>query len=152
MPKTDATARDLLKVTMLLMRRVGARMRQVEKGIEPPQIGILMRLSEKPLSLSELAAHQVVRLPTMSKSVGVLVERGWVSRTIPAENRRQTILALTAEGRRMLEKMGRHAERRVSELLSALTAAERQRIRAGLEILIRELDVGDAAKEEGAES
>jgi len=40
----------------------------------------------------------------------------------------------------------------VSELLSELTAAERQRIRAGLEILIRELDVGDAAKEEGAES
>ena len=149
MPKSDATARDLLKVTMLLMRRVGARMRQLEKGIEPPQIGILMHLSEKPLSLSELAAHQVVRLPTMSKSVGVLVERGWVSRTIPAENRRQTILALTAEGRRMLEKMGRHAERRVSELLSSLTAAERQRIQGGLEILIRKLDVGDPAKDEG---
>lgn len=152
MPKTDATARDLLKVTMLLMRRLGARMRQGEKRIEPAQIGILMHLSEKPLSLSELAAHQVVRLPTMSKSVGVLVERGWVSRTIPAENRRQTILALTGEGRRVLEKMGRHAERHASELLSSLTAAERQRIQGGLEILIRELEVGDAAKEEGTES
>src|SRR5512138_891493 len=117
MPKTDATARDLLKVTMLLMRRLGARMRQAEKQrIEPAQIGILMRLSEKPLTLSELAAHQVVRLPTMSKSVGVLVERGWLSRTIPPDNRRQTIVALTAEGRRVLEKMGRHAERQVSEL------------------------------------
>jgi len=147
MPKSDATAPDLLKVTMVWMRRLGARMRQGEKRIEPAQIGILMHLSEKPLTLSELATHQVVRLPTMSKSVGVLVDRGWVSRTIPAENRRQTILALTAEGRRVLEKMGRHAERQVSELLSSLTAAERKRIQGGLEILIRALEVGDGAKE-----
>src|SRR5262252_2269963 len=152
MPKSDATTRDLLKVTMLLMRQLGARMRQSEKRIEPPQVGILMRLSEKPFTLTELAAHQVVRLPTMSKSVGVLVERGWVSRTIPEHNRRQTIVALTAEGRRVLGKMGQHAERQVSELLSSLTAAERLRIQGGLEILIRELDVGDAAKEEGTES
>jgi DNA-binding MarR family transcriptional regulator len=147
MPKADATARDLLKVTMLLMRQLGARMRQGEKRIEPAQVGILMRLSEKPLTLTELATHQVVRLPTMSKSVGVLVERGWVSRTIPADNRRQTIVALTAEGRRVLEKMGRHAERQVADLLKSLTAAERQRIQGGLEILIRELTVGGGDKE-----
>jgi DNA-binding MarR family transcriptional regulator len=152
MAKSDATARDLLKVTMLLMRQLGARMRQSEKRIEPPQVGILMRLSEKPMTLTELATHQVVRLPTMSKSVGLLVERGWVSRTIPANNRRQTIVALTAEGRRVLEQMGRHAERHVTELLGSLTAAERQRIQGGLEILIRELEVGDASKEEGTKS
>ena len=152
MAKSDATARDLLKVTMLLMRQLGARMRQSEKRIEPPQVGILMRLSEKPLTLTELATHQVVRLPTMSKSVGVLVERGWLSRTIPASNRRQTMVALTAEGRRVLEQMGRHAERHVSELLGSLTVAERRRIQAGLEILIRELDVGEATKEEGTQS
>src|SRR5262252_1276399 len=98
MTKPDATARDLLKVTMLLMRGLGARMRQSEKGIEPPQVGILMRLSEKPMSLTELATHQVVRLPTMSKSVGLLVDRGWLSRTIPPDNRRQTIVSITAEG------------------------------------------------------
>jgi DNA-binding MarR family transcriptional regulator len=143
MTKPDATARDLLKVTMLLMRGLGARMRQSEKGIEPPQVGILMRLSEKPMTLTELATHQVVRLPTMSKSVGLLVERGWLSRTIPPDNRRQTIVSITAEGRRVLEKMGRHAERHVAELLSSLTAAERRRIQGGLEILIRELDVGE---------
>ncbi len=151
MAKSDATARDLLKVTMLLMRQLGARMRQGEKRIEPAQIGILMRLGEKPLTLTELATHQVVRLPTMSKSVGLLVDRGWVSRTIPAANRRQTIVALTAEGRRVLEKMGQRAERQVAELLSSLTAGERQRIQGGLETLIRVLDVGDVSKGEGKE-
>jgi DNA-binding MarR family transcriptional regulator len=149
MPKSDATARDLLKVTMLLMRQLGGRMRQTEKRIEPPQVGILMRLSERPMTLTELATHQVVRLPTMSKSVGLLVERGWLSRTIPADNRRQTIVALTAEGRRVLAQMGRHAERHVAELLSSLTVAERRRIQGGLEILIRELDVSEPTKEKG---
>jgi DNA-binding MarR family transcriptional regulator len=119
MPKS-MQRRDLLKVTMLLMRRLGARMRQGEDRIEPAQIGILMRLSEGPHSLTELAGHQAVRLPTMSKSVGLLVARGWVSRTIPEANRRQTMVALTAEGRRVLEKMGRHAERQVAELLEPL--------------------------------
>jgi DNA-binding MarR family transcriptional regulator len=152
MSKSDATARDLLKVTMLLMRRLGARMRQGEKRMEPAQIGILMRLGDKPLSLTELATHQVVRLPTMSKSVGLLVERGWVSRTIAADNRRQTIVALTAEGRRVLEKMGRHAERHVTEMLGSLTEPERRRVQGGLEILIRALAASDARTEEGQES
>src|SRR5499427_8293420 len=151
MAKSDATARDLLKVTLLLMRSLGARLRQGEKPIEPAHVGILMRLELGPCSLTELAAHQVVRLPTMSKSVGLLVERGWVSRTIPANNRRQTIVALTAEGRRVLEKMGRHAERHVTELLTSLTSGERQRVQAGLEILIRELDVAEPTKEIGTE-
>ena len=151
MAKSDATARDLLKVTMLLMRRLGARMRQGEKRIEPAHIGILMRVNLGPCSLSELAAHQVVRLPTMSKSVGLLVERGWVMRWVPEDNRRHTMVDLTPEGRRVLDTMHRRAQRHVSEILSSLTAAERTRVQSGLEILIRALDSGDAAHK-GTES
>jgi DNA-binding MarR family transcriptional regulator len=88
----------------------------------------------------------------MSKSVGLLVTRGWVSRTITEDNRRQTTVALTAEGRRVLTKMGRHAERQVTDLLSSLTAAERQRVRGSLKILIGALDVGDPTKTQGPES
>jgi len=151
MAKSDATARDLLKVTLLLMRRLGARLRQGEKPIEPAHVGILMRLELGPCSLSELAAHQVVRLPTMSKSVGLLVERGWVQRRIPENNRRQTMVSLTAEGRRVLETMHRRAERHVTEILSSLAAAERKHVQTGLEILIRALDSGDAS-DKGMES
>ena len=151
MAKSDATARDLLKVTMLLMRRLGARMRQGEKRIEPAHIGILMRVNLGPCSLSELAAHQVVRLPTMSKSVGLLVERGWVMRWVPEDNRRHTMVDLTPEGRRVLDTMHRRAQRHVTEILSSLTAAERTRVQSGLEILIRALDSGDAAHK-GTES
>ena len=151
MAKSDATARDLLKVTMLLMRRLGARLRQGEKPIEPAHVGILMRLELRPCSLSELAAHQVVRLPTMSKSVGLLVERGWVQRRIPEDNRRQTIVDLTAEGRRVLETMHRRAQHHVTEILTTLTTAERKRVQGSLEILIRALDSEDAA-EKGTES
>jgi len=149
MAKSDATARDLLEVTMLLMRRLGARMRQGEKRIEPAHIGILMRLNLGSCSVSELAAHQVVRLPTMSKSIGLLVARGWVQRSVPEDNRRQTMVDLTPEGRRVLDKMHRRAQRHVTEILSSLTAAERKRVQGGLEILIHALDVGDSLADKG---
>ncbi len=152
MIRSDATARDLLKVTMLLMRKLGARMRQGEKRIEPAHIGILMRVNLGPCSVSELAAHQVVRLPTMSKSIGLLVERGWVERSIPEDNRRQTMVDLTREGRRVLETMHRRAERHVTEILSSLTAAERKRVQGGLGILIRALAAGDPRLRKGIES
>jgi len=151
MVKPDATARDLLKVTMLLMRKLGARMRQGVKRIEPAHICILMRVNLCTCSLSELAAHQVVRLPTMSKSIGLLVERGWVKRWVPEDNRRQTMVDLTAEGRRVLDTMHRRAARHVTEILSSLSAAERMRVQGGLEILIRALDSSDAA-DKGTES
>jgi DNA-binding MarR family transcriptional regulator len=87
----------------------------------------------------------------MSKSIGLLVERGWVKRSIPEDNRRQTMVDLTPEGRRVLDTMHRRAARHVTEILSSLTTAERSRVQGGLEILIRALDSGDAA-DKGTES
>ena len=77
---SSKTARELLEVTTLLMRSFTARMRQGKQRIEPAHIGILARLSAGPCSLTELAQAQAVRLPTMSKSIALLVDRGWVSR------------------------------------------------------------------------
>src|SRR5262245_19141061 len=99
--RSDKTARELLAVTTLLMRSFTARMRQGEQRVEPAHIGILARLSAGPCSLTELAQHQAVRLPTMSKSIALLVKRGWVDRTTPSDNRRQTMVALTAGWRRV---------------------------------------------------
>jgi DNA-binding MarR family transcriptional regulator len=146
--KSDATARDLLGVATLLMRRLGARMRQGEPRIEPAHIGILARLRVGTCSLSALAAYQSVRLPTMSRSVGLLVGRGWVERSIPEDNRRQTMVALTAEGRRVFSAMRRRAEREVADMLSSLTVEERERVQRGLRILLRALDLKGVVPEE----
>ncbi len=108
MPKSDATARDLLQVTMLLMRRLGARMRQGERAAhracadrhpDAPQREAVHPHRACGASSRSAADHVEVGRPARTTRLGV-------SRTIPAENRRQTIVALTAEGKRVLEKDG----------------------------------------------
>jgi DNA-binding MarR family transcriptional regulator len=133
------TARALLEVTMLLMRGFEARMRQGERRLEPAHVGILAKTSVADCSVTELAQHQAVRLPTMSKSVALLVERGWLERWTPADNRRQTMVRLTKEGRRMWAWMKRDAERHVAQMLGDLTAAQRAQVEASLKILIETL-------------
>ena len=95
-------------------------------------------------SLSELAQHQSVRLPTMSKSVTLLVERGWLERWTPANNRRQTMVRLTREGRRVFAWMKRDAEKHVARMLAPLTSKERATVNAGLKILIETLAASTA--------
>src|SRR5882672_632812 len=138
---SSKTARELLEVTTLLMRSFTARMRQGKQRIEPAHIGILARLSAGPCSLTELAQAQAVRLPTMSKSIALLVDRGWVSRSTPADNRRQTMVALTAAGRGVFTAMKRDSTRHVARLLVTLSDEERIRVDAGLAVLIRALTV-----------
>ena len=134
-----ATARALLEVTSLLMREFAAHMRRGEQRLEPAHVGMLAKMSLGACSLSELAQYQAVRLPTISKSIGLLVQRGWVERWTPEENRRQTMVQLTPDGRRVFTGMKRQAERHVAHALAPLTAAERVEVEAGLEILIRVL-------------
>jgi DNA-binding MarR family transcriptional regulator len=139
MPPRSKTARELLEVTTLLMRSFTARMRQGKQRVEPAHIGILARLSMGSCTLTELAQHQAVRLPTMSKSIALLVLRGWVERSTPADNRRQTMVTLTAAGRGVFADMKRDSTKHVAGLLVTLSDEDRMRVDAGLAILIRAL-------------
>ena len=135
-----ATAELLLQVTMLIMRSFSARMRQRKGGLEPSQLGILMRAGSGPCTISELAAHHAVCVPTISKSVSVLVDAGLVSRRTPKENRRTILIELTAAGRRKVKAMKQEADRHVARMLSSLTEAERRQINAALKLLAARLN------------
>ena len=87
---------------MLVMRTVAADMRRSPKPLAPTQMGSLMRIAAGACSMSELARYQAVSLPTISKSVDMLVRRGWVERGVDKQDRRQTMARLTPSGRRVL--------------------------------------------------
>jgi DNA-binding MarR family transcriptional regulator len=139
MPARSKTARELLEVTTLLMRSFTARMRQGKQRVEPAHIGILAKLSMRPCSLTELAQYQAVRLPTMSKSIALLVNRGWVERSTPVNNRRQTMVSLTAAGRGVFADMKRDSTKHVAGLLVTLSHEDRIKVDAGLAILVETL-------------
>src|SRR5215472_10245243 len=99
---------------MLVMRTVAAEMRRSRRPLAPAQMGSLMRIGAGPCTMSELARHQAVSLPTISKSVDMLVRRGWVERSAVKRDRRQSIVRLTRRGRRVLADIQQRAEQHVA--------------------------------------
>jgi DNA-binding MarR family transcriptional regulator len=120
---------------MLVMRTVAADMRRSRRPLAPAQMGSLMRIGAGPCTMSDLARHQAVSLPTMSKSVDMLVRRGWAERGAAKQDRRQSMVRLTPRGRRVLADIQQRAERHVAETLAPLTPADRAQLSAALRML-----------------
>ena len=114
---------------MLLMRGVAAELRRTaEKPLAPGQMSTLMKIADGPCTLSRLAKHQAVSLPTVSRSVDMLVRRGLVERCIDKTDRRQTLVRLTHDGRDALADVGRRAEAYIQRKLEPLTSDDRQQM------------------------
>jgi DNA-binding MarR family transcriptional regulator len=70
---------------------------------QPVGMRVLSILDESgPLGISQLAAIDQCRQPTMSGTVTGLVERGWVTKESDPDDARSSLVALTAAGRRVL--------------------------------------------------
>jgi DNA-binding MarR family transcriptional regulator len=137
----QTAARELLHVVMLVMRTVAAEMRRSRRPLAPTQMGSLMRIAAGPCTMSELARHMAVSLPTISKSADMLVRRGWVERWADKRDRRQSMVRLTPRGRRVLADIQQRAERHVAETLAPLAPAERSQLIAALRVLTGVLSV-----------
>jgi DNA-binding MarR family transcriptional regulator len=134
-PTSRALAHDLLHVTMQLMRSIAKEIRRSPQPLATAQMGMLMRLAAGPTTMSDLARHLAVSAPTVSKSIDVLADRGWVERWVDPSDRRQTIVRLTAEGRTVSAEMKQKSRRHVAMLLAALTPDQRTQLMGTLEAL-----------------
>jgi DNA-binding MarR family transcriptional regulator len=139
--QSQTAARQLLHVVMLVMRTVAAEMRRSRRPLEPAQLGALMRIGAGPCTMSDLARYQAVSLPTISKSVDMLVRRGWVERAADTRDRRQSMARLTTGGRRVLADMKQRTERHVERTLAPLAPGERTQLIAALKIVSHVLAV-----------
>src|ERR1051326_5097053 len=108
-------ARDILHIVPLVMRAVAAELRAAGELPAPAQFGLLSFLSQRPRTLTELASLQGVSLPTMSTSISSMVDRGWVRRSAPEEDRRVVMVEVTASGRGALDRVARAAEAHLAE-------------------------------------
>jgi DNA-binding MarR family transcriptional regulator len=83
----------------------------------------------------ELADHEKVQPPSMTRVIAVLEERGLVRREPHATDRRQVILTVTDEGRDLVQRVRRRREAWLAQRLQELTPHERQTLRAAAPIL-----------------
>jgi len=129
------SARDILEIIPLVMRTVAAELRAAGELPAPAHFGLLSILSIRPRMLTDLASMQGVSLPTMSSSISAMVERGWVKRGAPEDDRRVVMIEVTATGRAALERVSRAAEGHLAEVLAPLDVPARRRLQGGLGIL-----------------
>ena len=129
------SARDILEIIPLVMRTVAAELRAAGEMPAPAHFGLLSILSTRARSLTELAALQGVSLPSMSTSITAMVDRGWVRRSSPEDDRRVVMIEVTATGRAALDRVSRCAEGHLSEVLAPLDLLARRRLQSGLGVL-----------------
>ena len=134
---------ELIDVVNLVTQAFWAELRRSGSTIEMSQWATLRRIGRSPCTMSELARYKGVGLPTTSKSVDMLVRRGFVERWVDKSDRRQTLVRLTASGRRMLADCRRALEDFLEQRLANLSATERKGVEDSLQLVRRVLTVED---------
>ena len=98
-------------------------------GLTPAQFGALTVLQAHPgLGQSSLARALGFDKVTVLRVLRGLQARGLVERTASPENRRSVAVALTAEGRALLRRAQRPAEKAYQRLMSPLSAAQQTQL------------------------
>jgi DNA-binding MarR family transcriptional regulator len=83
----------------------------------------------------ELAEHEKVQPPSMTRVIAVLEERGLVRRAPHATDRRQVVLTVTTEGSDLVHRVRRRREAWLAQRMQELTVEERGILRAAAPIL-----------------
>lgn len=131
------TAAELIEVVPSITRAIREQMRQHRTAeLSVTQFRVLGYINRHAgASLSDVADHIGLTLPSMSKLVDVLVERKFVVRETDEQDRRRMTLGLTARGRTILEAARGATREFMTGKLEQCTRDELETIVAALEIL-----------------
>jgi MarR family transcriptional regulator, organic hydroperoxide resistance regulator len=119
----DGASSQVLDALRAIARTLRVTGREAEQrlGIHPAQLHALQQLAARPArSLAELAERTHTDPSSVSVVVQRLVERGLVSRTAAADDRRRTELAATSAGRALLRRAPQSPARRLEGALEKL--------------------------------
>ena len=132
--QTDAGLATAMRISV---SRLARRLRVERLGLGGPetalsdiQLAALAALERKdPMTPGELAEHEKVQPPSMTRVIAVLEERGLVLREPHSTDRRQVILTVTQDGRDLVQRVRRRREAWLAQRLQELTPEERQILR-----------------------
>ena len=125
---TAALAHDLRLAVMRFSRRL--RTQRVDTTVTLTHLAALSTLRRHgPMSPGELAAHERVQPPSMTRVVVALEGMGLVSRTPHPTDGRQVVIALTDAAETLLADEARAREAWLTGQLQQLTPAERDVLR-----------------------
>jgi DNA-binding MarR family transcriptional regulator len=130
MTTPEECARATLDIVPDLMRTIRSGLRRLNlPDLTVPQFRILNFIGHNPqASLTDLADHIGLTLPTLSKMVDALVVRQLVTRETCIEDRRRVLLGLTPSGAAQLKAAIDSMQARMAEQLAVLSPEERGQV------------------------
>jgi DNA-binding MarR family transcriptional regulator len=139
--RSDAGLASALRISV---SRLARRLR-VERAVHgaaalselsDTQLGALATLERHgAMTPGELAEHEKVQPPSMTRVIAVLEQRNLVMRAAHATDKRQVMLTVTDEGRDLVHQSRRLRDAWLARRLRELTPAERAKLRAAAPIL-----------------
>lgn len=132
--RISALSEDLRLACMRISRRI--RFESTDE-IAPHHFSVLARLEGGPLTPRALADVEKVSAPSMTRTVGCLVDDGLVERHDDPEDGRRVLVELTTAGRTALDEIRRQRGRWMSERVQELSAQEQATLTEAAEILGR---------------
>jgi len=98
-------------------------------------------LHKGPLTISEIQAKVLLASGSMTAAVDRLESRGLAVRRSVASDRRARRIELTAEGRRLIEKVFRAHAEHLEQAVAVLNETEKQQVYQGLKKLGRSIHI-----------
>ncbi len=133
----QSSAHQVLETVPLVMRTIRKQLRSHRGAdVSVPQLRTMSYIdSNEGASLSDLASHVGLTLPSMSKLIDGLVARKLVTRAGDSLDRRRICLSLTSLGREQLRTAHRFTERYLAEQLAGLTDDELRDVAQAMQTL-----------------
>jgi DNA-binding MarR family transcriptional regulator len=143
-----ATRAELATRARLVVLRLARRLRRTaDGGLTATQLSALATIEIRgPLRLGDLAAHEGIAPPTVSRLVDHLEGAGLVRRTTDARDGRSFLVALTPAGEGLLAQLRSTGTKLLEAAMASLDDDDRAALVAAVPLLERLLDaLGEGA-------
>jgi len=136
--RSDAGLATALRISVSRLARRLRVERQAEglTSLSDTQLAALAVLDRHgAMTPGELAEHEKVQPPSMTRVIAVLEERRLVMRAPHATDRRQVVLTVTEDGRELVSQARRRRDAWLAKRLKELSPEERAILRAAAPVL-----------------
>ena len=143
--RTDPATRRVMDALRRIVRGLSGSARVLPGGskVSGAQLFVLRQIGAAPgLTIGALASRTLAGQSTVSEVVAKLVARRLVARQAGAEDARQSVLTLTAAGRRAVADVAPTAQERLGAGLQALRPAERRALADALDAWLDRAGLG----------
>jgi DNA-binding MarR family transcriptional regulator len=139
-PASDTALASELRATITrLARRL--RNQRADQSMSIGRLAVLGTLDRHgPLTPGELAAHERVQPPSMTRIVAALEEAGLITRTDHPTDRRQVLVALSPGGKALLREDRRRRDAWLAQRMRELDADDLAVLRKAAAVLNRLAD------------